>query len=352
MSVPKPSDRSVFVDVPAGAAALSFAAASAAGPVRLSLISPEREELYVCVYPPTTAPCAIARPSAGVSEINVANNDMTFDEAVVDPAKPRSVTLTASALGVDVAATPPAGWNAADASGRVAVRLTNRLAAIPAVAASGAMGSAVHETGSIKQGEQRIYWVTVPKGAGSLSARMRAEDARADLDLYLMDCTGLAPKPAAKAYDRTSGGKSPAALEAGCATRAKAAAIGGGGEVAISDPAAGRWAIVVDAFSVPAGSTKYDYMDAFTHPTFGAIAVTDIADSHEAGAAWSVGGHAWTAKVPDPPRTLFGRIEVTGRDVTQSGFSQRSSLVSLGVAELVVGSTMQTQSMKPTEGRR
>src|SRR5439155_14307248 len=85
VEVPKAADRSVFVNVPPGTSALSFSGASSDGPVRLNAVSPDRDYLYACVYPPTTAPCAVGKPSAGVWEINVSNTDMTYDEAAAKP---------------------------------------------------------------------------------------------------------------------------------------------------------------------------------------------------------------------------------------------------------------------------
>lgn len=337
IAVPKPSDRSVFVDVPPGTAALQFAAASADGPVRLDLVSPERDYLYACPTPPTSAPCAMARPSPGVWEINVANNDMTFDEAVTRAAKPKQVKVTATAMAVDV----EAGALAAEgfkAGGAVTfpVRFTNRLGATPSLLASGETGSAYQTARTIAQGAQDIYWITVPSGAGLLRASIHAADPRADLDVYLLNCTTL-DRRATPEPDRAQGGKRPAAPPPPCTPRAKAASLSGDGSVYVADPAPGRWAVVVDAYAVPGGSTTYEYRDGYTHPRFGAMAVSADVSDRSTGGVWSASAHAWAASLPDAPRLVSHRIAVMSRSVTETVRlpEQRQVVIPLGWLDLV-----------------
>jgi hypothetical protein len=340
ITLPKPSDRGVFVDVPTGTAALSFSATSPDGSSRLSLVSPDRNTLYPCSFAPTSGPCAVPNPTPGVWEINVANNEFfTFDETVTAAPKPKRVTVTAKALGVDIGGAPPAGWTRPDGAASFALRLTTRLADVAAAAAGGGgMASGFRTRRTIAAGEQHVYEVTVPKGAGSLRARITGVGASADLDLYVLDCTAASTPAAARPYDRAAGGKSPPRPGATCAPRAKAAGPRPEGEVEIADPAPGRWAVVVDAYALPNGPAQYDYLDAFTHPRFGAIAVSDVADDRRAGTAWTASAHAWAATLPEAPRVLVGRVAVvsrgTAQTVTGPDGGQRQVLVPLGGVDL------------------
>ena len=344
ISVARPADRGVFVMVPPNTAALAFSTTSKEGPLRLSLVSPERDQLYPCGFPPTSAPCAIARPTPGVWEINVANNDMTYDEAIVEAAKPRSVTVNASAVAVDITGEPAGGWTEGAGAVSFAPTLTNRLAAVKNAVLAGSGGSAFRTNRSIARGEQHLYQITVPKGATYVRARVHAAQPNADLDLYLLDCTGLDRKPAAS-YDRANGGKSPPMPDVACGTKAKAAGVGPDGEVEVSDPAPGRWTVVVDAYSVSGESSSYEYVDMVSDPSLGAVAVADVAEDRAAGASWNAAAHAWAAKVPDGPRTLAGRIVVTSRDVMQTpGFGQSPRAVTLGGLDIFGTAVTPTRS--------
>jgi len=200
------------------------------------------------------------------------------------------------------------------------------------------MGSAYRASRAIAAGEQHVYEVVVPRGAGSLRARVAGGDSAADLDLYLLDCTSTSASSPARPYDRTGGGKSPARAAASCAPRAKAAGPAAEGEVEIVDPTPGRWAIVVDGYALPSGPVQYDYLDVFTHPRFGAVAVSDVADDRAAGAAWTVSAHAWAATLPEPPRVPLARVTVVSRKATQMlpgpDGSQRPIPVSVGALDL------------------
>ena len=338
VTVPRPGDRGVFVEVPPGAAALTMKAAATDGTVRLTAISPGREQINPCGF--TTPPpdsCAIARPDPGVWEINASATAEArdFDPTRPQPLKALSVKITTTLLGIDVAATNTPGTLASGVAADVPLSMTNRFGAVSASVSSVALGSAFEGTRSIAAGEQHAYEVVVPKGATLLRARIGdISDGGADLDLYLLDCSVPEPKPADKvAPEKEKGNKGPAAAPASCAPRAKAAAVTAGGEVEIADPAPGRWVIVVDAYSVPSGRTTYLYADAFTHPRFGALAASDVPDRRDAGAVWSAAAHAWAASLPEAPRTLVGRAIVTSREVR----APNGSPVTLGSLDIALG---------------
>ena len=83
---------------------------------------------------------------------------------------------------------------------------------------------------------------------------------------------------------------------------------------------------------------QYDYVDVFTHPRFGAVAVSDVVDDRAAGAAWTVSAHAWAATLPEPPRVPLARVTVVSRKATQMvtgpDGSQRAVPVSVGAVDL------------------
>ena len=54
----------------------------------------------------------------------------------------------------------------------------------------------------------------------------------------------------------------------------------------IANPAAGTWAVLVDGFAVPAGSTTYNYVDVFANAAFGSVSVTDGNALRPAGTTW------------------------------------------------------------------
>ncbi len=318
VTVPRPGDRGVFVEVPTGAAALTFSATTTDGTVRLSAISPSREQMFL--NPPPGQGYAVAHPEAGVWEVNVCMNSEArdFDPSREMPLKPTPVKVTVKLVGVELgtgeatASSVPAGG-----SFNLPIKMTNRFAAVSAALTSEAVASSFQTTRSIKQGEQQMYEVMVPKGATSLRARVNGvTDANADLDVYLLDCTATEKKPSEAAPpEKEKGNKAPPMPPPNCTPRAKAATVDAGGEVEIPNPAAGRWAIVVDAFSVPDGQTSYNYVDVFAHPRFGGVTAADDGEQREPGSSWDSTAHVWVASPPHAPRTTQAILDVISPEV-------------------------------------
>ena len=103
-------------------------------------------------------------------------------------------------------------------------------------------------------------------GTTSLRATIGSpSDPAADLDLFVFNCT------------------------TGTCVLAGQSADGDSEEsVTIANPAAGTWIVLVDGFSVPAGSTTYNYIDVFFKtPPFGSISVTDANALRPAGSSWT-----------------------------------------------------------------
>jgi hypothetical protein len=337
---PRPGDLGVFVDVPPGTAALTFS--GSAPNVRLSLIGPDKDALYPCSYEPDaeTKPCAVSRPQAGVWEINVDSKiEFKYDPEAPIPLKATPVTITATILGVDVTAKPAVpGPLQADSSKPLSLAFENRLGKAVAAAVPVEFGSATRRSATIGQGEQHLYEFTVPKGATSLLARVGGVgDAHADLDVYLLDCTEPEKAPEEKATELEKGNKAPPAPKPICGTVAKAADVGIDGEVSVSNPKAGRWLVAVDGYSVPDGPVTYQYLDVFTHPSFGSVAVADPPEERKPSAAWTSKANAWAASLPSSPRELAARVMVVSQDVFGWGGSftnRQKQLIPLGSAEV------------------
>jgi hypothetical protein len=93
--------------------------------------------------------------------------------------------------------------------------------------------------------------------------------------------------------------------------------------VTVPNPAAGVWVALVDGYAVPSGSTEYDYLDVFTNPAFGSVAVTDANAAHASGSSWTVPATVTAKAVPGPGRILRGQLTVQ----TDTGVTVGSSLV-------------------------
>jgi len=161
--------------------------------------------------------------------------------------------------------------------------------------------------------------VVVPKGTTSLLAKVSGvSNARADLDVYLLDCAEPEKAPEEKPVEREKGNKAPSAPKPTCGTAAKAADVGPDGEVGVANPKPGRWVIVVDGYSVPGGPVSYQYLDLFTHPSFGTVTVADVPEERAPSVTWTAKANAWAASLPDPPRQLAARVIASSEGVTKS----------------------------------
>jgi hypothetical protein len=322
LTLPRPGDRGLFIHVPAGANAMRFSATSDdGGAVRLRAIAPGRSEINPCSFTaPAGQACTLPSPEPGVWEISASMNDMVrdFDPGRPSPLGPARVTVTAALLGIGIGAdTAFAQPLKAGGAFDIPVKLTNQFGVTSAALTSGALGSAQRSTRQIARGQQHVFEVTVPRGSTSLRARVSELTADADLDIYLLDCT-VSQQRAAVPPDRDKGNKAPPDPAPNCPPRAKAATVEGGGEVEVLEPAAGRWVIVVDAYRLPSERVSYNYLDVFTHPQFGSVAVVDSEESRTLNAAWTSTAHLWVAALPDAGRSLWGRLIATSRDAKTS----------------------------------
>jgi subtilisin family serine protease len=222
----------------------------------------------------------VTDPLPGVWEVTV--DARRNSDAVSAP-----YTLTASILGATVSPDPDVIPTA-----QVGVPvdrsydITNILGAFTGRAVGTALGSAFIDRPTIADGEVQEFEVAIPAGATSLRATIgNTSDAAADLDLFVLRPNGTTAGQSADGDSEES--------------------------VTIANPGEGTWTVRVDGFSVPAGSTEYDYIDVFfTTTPMGAITVTDANALRAAGAEWSVPATVTAAVAPAEGRVLYGNVEV------------------------------------------
>ena len=224
----------------------------------------------------------VANPQAGVWEVTV--DARRNSDAVSAP-----FTLTASILGATVSPDPDVIPSAT--IGVPVARsytMTNIFGAFTGRAVGTTLGSAFTATPSIANLAQNRTFVTVTAGSTSLRATIGSpSDPAADLDLFVFNCT------------------------AGPCVLAGQSADGDSEEsVTIANPAAGTWAVLVDGFAVPAGTTTYDYVDVFANAAFGSVGVTDANALRPAGSTWTVPGTVTANAAPAAGRVLLGNVQV------------------------------------------
>lgn len=230
----------------------------------------------------------VANPQAGVWEVTV--DARRNSDAVAAP-----FTLTATILGASVSPNPDI---IASATIGVPVprsyTITNLLGDFTGRATSGgntgtsSLGSAFIATPSIANHAQNVTFVTVAAGSTSLRATIGSpSDPSADLDLFVFNCT---TGPCVLAGQNADGDSEES--------------------VTISNPAAGTWAVLVDGFAVPAGTTTYNYIDVFANSAFGTLSVTDANALRAGGSSWNVPGSVAANAAPAAGRVLLGNVQV------------------------------------------
>ncbi len=301
-SVQRNSSQSYFLNVPAGAKSLEVA---------MSGLKDKSQTRFIAIHPygvpvdNTSTPfcynnylngngCkpdvrSYADPQAGVWEIEVESrrtsplldNPYKLDVSVLGAAfDPETVTVPEAKVG-----TPAA----------VSWKVTNKYAALDGKLVGGPLGSSKTARPSIKEGETRTTTVTVPEGAKSLDVAIGGvSDTAADLDLTVYDASG---KQVAQSADGDS-------EEA----------------VSIASPAAGTYTIEVVGYSVPSGSTDYDYRDVFFSSALGSVTVDGSAPVKlGTGDSATVTGQVTAAAVAPEGREFFGQVQLVNARGTIAG---------------------------------
>jgi hypothetical protein len=223
-----------------------------------------------------------SNPQAGVWEVTV--DARRNSDAVSAP-----YSLTVSILGASVSPNPdiiPAATLATPVAR--SYDITNLFGAFTGRAVGTGLGSAYIATPSIDHHGQQTFDVNITAGTTSLRATIGSpSDPAADLDLFVFNCTS------------------------GTCVQAGSNADGDSEEsVTIANPAAGLWRVLVDGYSIPAGTTTYNYVDVFANPVFGSVSVTDANALRPAGGTWTVPGSVTANAAPVAGRVLLGNVQV------------------------------------------
>ncbi|KOV94705.1 S8 family serine peptidase [Streptomyces sp. NRRL B-3648] len=301
-SVQRNSTQSYFLSVPEGATSLEVA---------IGGLKDKSQTRFIAIHPygvpsdnTSTPYCynnyldgngckpdvrSYADPQPGVWEVEVESrrtsplldNPYRLDVTVLGAAfDPETVTVPEAKVGTPATAS----W-----------KVTNKYAALDGKLTGGPLGSAKTARPAIKQGETQTTTVEVPAGTTSLDVAIgRVSDTAADLDLTVFDASG---KQVAQSADGDS-------EEA----------------VSVPSPAAGTYTIQVAGYSVPSGSTDYDYRDVFFSTALGSVTVDGSAPVKlGTGDSATVTGQV-TATAPAPAgREFFGRVQLVNTRGTVAG---------------------------------
>ncbi|MFH8450589.1 S8 family serine peptidase [Streptomyces fungicidicus] len=297
------STTSYFVTVPEGAKTLEIAMSGLKATSQTRFIAihpygvPADPTSTVNCYPNYNNPAntcrpdvrSYANPQPGVWEIEVESrrtsplldNPYKLDVAVLAANfAPETVTVPEAKIGTPATAS----W-----------KVTNELAALEGKLVGGPLGSSRTERPAIRTGETHTTTVEVPAGAASLDVAIgNVSDTAADLDLAVYDEKG---------------------------TRVAQSADGDSEEsVSVASPAAGTYTIEVVGYSVPAGSTDYDYRDVFFSATLGSVTVDGSAPVKlGTGGSATVSGDVTVAAAAPEGRAFFGRVQLVNARGTVAG---------------------------------
>jgi hypothetical protein len=245
-------------------------------------------------YNPVVPGCAANCSVAAASSRTISNPQVGVWEVIVEARRTSDVenapfSLTASILGATV--TPNPDVIATATIGVPVARsytATNLFGAFTGRMVGTTLGSALRGTFSIANLAQQQYPTTITAGTTSFRATIgNPSDPSADLDLFVFNCTSGSCVLAGQSADGDSEES-----------------------VTITNPAAGNWLVLVDGFSIPAGTTTYDYIDVFTNPAFGSISVTDANALRPAGASWTAPASVTANAAPATGRVLYGNVQV------------------------------------------
>ncbi|MFY1675260.1 S8 family serine peptidase [Plantactinospora sp. WMMB334] len=178
--------------------------------------------------------------------------------------------------------------------------VSNSFGPVVVTGSGGPLGSTSASRPSIGHHETLVYEVTVPAGASRFDVAIgNTSDVSADLDLYVYK-DGVRV-----AYDADGDSEE---------------------SVSLTNPAAGTYEIEIDGYSVPAGSTEFDYRDVYFSPALGNLSVPANYDALPYRGATTITGSVTAQEVPPAGRQLSGELRV----VTVEGAVVGTALVTIG----------------------
>jgi hypothetical protein len=290
-TVDRNSANSYFINVPKGAAALQVNFSGIATGSRISFLAtdpygmPVEDSAISCVTNVADpALCkAIERdyqnPTPGVWEIEVlgARTTPSLSNPYSLSARVQGVTVNPALTtlpSVTAGVATPVTWNVQNTFGPVTVSGTGQ-----------PLGSALVSRPTVGQDETTEIPIEVPAGATSLHVAIKnPADLGADLDLEVY----LNGKQVAVDADGDSDEK-----------------------VTIANPAAGSYTAVITGYSVPDGTTAFDYTDVYYTPGMGSVVASAAPKSLTGGGTSTITGAVQAGTVsPAAGRVLYGEMTV------------------------------------------
>ena len=231
---------------------------------------------------------AYADPQPGVWEIEV-------ESRRTSPLLDNPYKLNVEVLGADF---DPAVVTVPEAKvgtpAPVSWKVTNKLVPVDGALKGGPLGSSKSTRPTIAQGATDTTTVDVPAGAGSLDVTIgNVSDASADLDLTVYDAQGNQVGQSADGDSEES--------------------------VSVPSPAAGTYTVQVVGYSIPAGTTAYDYLDVYFAPSLGEVQVDSTPVKLGTGDTTSVAAKVVANAAPPEGRTFFGRVQLVNARGTAAG---------------------------------
>jgi hypothetical protein len=295
-SVDRNSTVSYFVEVPVGATALQVNLSGLASgeqvrfigntPWGLPVESTSSLECYTNFSDASTCKPLereYQNPTPGIWELEVEARRTT-------PAMSNPFELTARIQGVTVdpsTVTLPSVEKGVPSA--VTWTVKNQFGPLVVSGKGGPLGSALVSRPTVAHGQSAVFEVVVPAGATSLDVAINnPSDLAADLDLLVL----LGAVQVAQDADGDSDES-----------------------VSIPNPAPGTYTVVVDGYSVPAGTTTFDYRDVYYTPGMGTVAASTAKKSLAAGGTTTIAGAVTAGGVtPAAGRSLYGEMTVLTED--------------------------------------
>lgn len=221
-------------------------------------------------------------PTPGVWEI-------TVEASRTSPSSRNGYHLAVNVYGATAAAEAKLGTLQLHEPAPVSWEITNHLGEVRLAASTSPLSSRYTERPTIADKEQRYFAVVVPYGAGRFTARIaNPADPSADLDLIV-----------------TAGGVVLGSSADGDSDE----------EVIIDNPPPGYYTVWVDGYSVPSGSTRFDYTDEVAGNSLGTVGTTFTAPLALArGETKTVTAQVTAAGSAPEGRTLYGGLDLINTD--------------------------------------
>ncbi|WP_239070370.1 MULTISPECIES: S8 family serine peptidase [unclassified Streptomyces] len=300
--VQRNSTTSYFLNVPAGAKSLEIA---------LGGIQATSQTRFIAINPYGVPVDNTSTPFCYLNYVNPANTcrpdlrsytdplpgvwEIEVEARRTSPLLNNPYAVTASVLGVTF---DPAVQTLDEATvgtpAAVNWKVTNGFAALDGKLKAGALGSALTARPTIAQGETKETTLVVGPGASRLDVAIGStSDTGADLDLevYLGS------------------------------TKVGSSADGDSEEaVSVANPAAGTYTVVVTGYSVPAGTTEYNYKDVYFAASLGQVKVDETKTVSLAnGASASFSAQVVAASPAPEGRQFFGEVQLLNSRGTIAG---------------------------------